>query len=161
LHCHRGARWSGEGTFEEGWLIGSLLGDGTFSRKTGRRGQLLTMAHLDYWGEHRATVASAALSHLQHAVRTRADCLGVDDSTALKTRVSSAGLARLAEHFGITPGFKSVSPLVERASSEFHRGFLRGYFDADGSVQGSQSKGVSVRLSQSNRQDLEAVQRML
>ena len=43
----------------------------------------------------------------------------------------------------------------------FTRAFLRGLFDADGSVQGTQAKGVSVRLSQSNRDDLLAVQRML
>src|SRR5206468_3337921 len=30
LHNHRGAEWSGDGTFEQGWLVGSLLGDGTF-----------------------------------------------------------------------------------------------------------------------------------
>jgi len=39
--------------------------------------------------------------------------------------------------------------------------FLRGLFDADGSVQGTQLKGVSIRLSQSDLPQLEAVQRML
>jgi ribonucleoside-diphosphate reductase alpha chain len=38
---------------------------------------------------------------------------------------------------------------------------LRGLFDADGSVQGSQSKGVSVRLSQSDPVLLQRAQRML
>ena len=38
---------------------------------------------------------------------------------------------------------------------------LRGLFDADGSVQGTQAKGISVRLSQSDLALLEAVQRML
>ena len=36
-----------------------------------------------------------------------------------------------------------------------------GLFDTDGSVQGSQSKGVSIRLSQSNLETLKAVQRVL
>jgi ribonucleoside-diphosphate reductase alpha chain len=43
----------------------------------------------------------------------------------------------------------------------FIQGLLRGLFDADGSVQGSQAKGVSVRLSQSDLRLLEAAQRML
>jgi len=50
---------------------------------------------------------------------------------------------------------------MERASSAFQRGFLRGLFDSDGSVQGAQEKGVSVRLAQSDVSRLEAAQRML
>ena len=50
---------------------------------------------------------------------------------------------------------------MEQASSGFCAGLLRGLFDADGSVQGSQDKGVSVRLTQSSLPLLESVQRML
>src|SRR5256885_14756543 len=50
---------------------------------------------------------------------------------------------------------------MERASSGFCRGFLRGFFDTDGCVQGHQEKGVSVRLAQSDFGRLQAVQRML
>ena len=39
--------------------------------------------------------------------------------------------------------------------------FLRGLFDTDGSVQGTQEKGISIRLAQSNLQTLQAAQRML
>ena len=38
---------------------------------------------------------------------------------------------------------------------------LSGWFDADGSVQGSTVKGVSVRLSSSSKSNLEVAQRML
>ena len=48
------------------------------------------------------------------------------------------------------PGDKAIAPALEQASSDFCRGFLRGFFDADGSVQGDQRKGVSVRLAQSD-----------
>jgi ribonucleotide reductase class II len=30
LHNQREAQWDGEGTFDEGWLLGALVGDGTF-----------------------------------------------------------------------------------------------------------------------------------
>ncbi|HKK32446.1 MAG TPA: LAGLIDADG family homing endonuclease [Desulfomicrobiaceae bacterium] len=50
---------------------------------------------------------------------------------------------------------------MEKCSSAFYRGFLSGLFDADGSVQGNQGKGISVRLSQSYLPLLQAVQRML
>ncbi len=55
-----------------------------------------------------------------------------------------------------------ITPLLEtQTSSEFVRGFLRGFFDADGSVQGSQEKGISIRLAQSDMSRLQAVQRIL
>ena len=38
----------------------------------------------------------------------------------------------------------------KRRSSAFCSAFLRGLFDADGSVQGDQAKGVSIRLAQSD-----------
>ena len=41
------------------------------------------------------------------------------------------------------------------------QGLLRGLFDADGSIQGTQTKGVSVRLAQIDEALLEAVQRIL
>jgi ribonucleoside-diphosphate reductase alpha chain len=76
-------------------------------------------------------------------------------------RLSLAALKDLAESFGMAPGAKRVAPALEQSSSECQRGFLRGFFDADGSVQGDQAKGVSVRLAQSDLDRLEAVQRML
>src|SRR5690606_3444759 len=76
-------------------------------------------------------------------------------------RLSLAAIRDVAESLGLTPGNKTITPALERTSSAFYRGFLRGLFDADGSVQGTQAKGVSVRLSQSDLPRLEAVQRML
>ncbi len=50
---------------------------------------------------------------------------------------------------------------MEKSSSGFYKGLIRGLFDTDGSVQGRQSKGVSIRLAQSNLDTLRAIQRML
>jgi len=58
-------------------------------------------------------------------------------------------------------GKKTITEKVEQTSSKFYRGFLRGFFDADGSVQGNHLKGVSIRLAQSDFTCLQAVQRML
>jgi ribonucleoside-diphosphate reductase alpha chain len=75
--------------------------------------------------------------------------------------MKSAALRDLAFELGMTIGDKAITPAFEKASSDAYRGFLRGFFDADGSVQGNQAKGVSVRLAQSDIARLEAVQRML
>ncbi|MHC1566872.1 MAG: LAGLIDADG family homing endonuclease [Candidatus Syntropharchaeia archaeon] len=62
---------------------------------------------------------------------------------------------------GLRSDLKMITKEMEKASSAFYRGFLRGLFDADGSVQENQSKGGSIRLSQNNFEVLKAVQRML
>ncbi len=76
-------------------------------------------------------------------------------------RLATAALRRLALELGMMPGNKQITPALETASSDFYLGFLRGFFDTDGTVGGSQEKGVSVRLAQSDLARLEAVQRML
>ena len=161
LHTHRGdLTWESHGTFAEGWLLGSLVGDGTFSEKVGAAGQTLRMAHLDFWAgaePRRAAVATL----VRDTVGARSDLRGVACVQPGKHRVQSANMARLAAEYEIGPRHKGVTPHVERASSAFYGGFLQGLFDADGSVQGSQQKGVSVRLAQSDLPTLHGVQRML
>lgn len=72
-------------------------------------------------------------------------------------------IKRLAKELELNPnpGMKMITRKIERASVGFCRGILKGLFDADGSVQGDQSKGVSIRLAQSEIGILKAVQRML
>jgi ribonucleoside-diphosphate reductase alpha chain len=101
----------------------------------------------------------------QRAARTlphRADFCGWFEVTGRSEwRLKLAAVRDLAAAFGMTPDDKCISPRAERTSSVFHRGLLRGLFDTDGSVQGSQIKGASVRLAQSPLARLEAAQRML
>jgi hypothetical protein len=61
----------------------------------------------------------------------------------------------------ISTSSKCILSKLEKASSSFVRGFIRGFFDADGCPQGNPAKGRSVRLGQSDRSKLVAVQRML
>jgi ribonucleotide reductase class II len=158
LHNHRTLQpWDGNGTFDAGWLLGSLLGDGSLAKT-----QWNDVAVLRYWETSQVEMSEYAIAALQTTVdcerRTPEACY----HQQLKHRVvGSTGLAKLAADFGITQGHKTVTPQIEQGSYDFYRGFLRGLFDADGSVQGSQAKGVSVRLAQVNLSVLEAVQRML
>lgn len=153
LHNHRGLRWDGIGSEAEGYLLGNLLGDGCF----GENGQ----AHLDYWGQTREPMRQQAVALLRETVPTRGDLTGTVQSAAVgKLRVQSAGLGRLAARFGLGRD-KTISDAVESASSAFTAGFIRGYFDADGSVCGAQDKGLSVRLPSVRRDNLHRVQRML
>jgi ribonucleoside-diphosphate reductase alpha chain len=85
--------------------------------------------------------------------------------------MASAALRQLALRHGLKPGAKSLTPSMEKTSSAFHVGALRGLFDADGSVHGAQnnvettalanSKGETVELTNSDLPTLQAAQRML
>jgi ribonucleotide reductase class II len=159
IHNHRGLLpWDGEGTEVEGWLIGSLVGDGCFSSNPANYSY---QAHLRYWGDNQVEMKEYALALVKKTIPGSSKLIGIYHSQNKYFQVSSAGLAKLAGKFGITIKNKVITPEVEQASYDFYRGFLRGLFDADGSVQGTQIKGISIRLAQSNLPLLEAVQRML
>ena len=166
LHNHRAfSGWEGRGCARQGYLMGFLVGDGTLKKDS---------AILSVWDEHAAVanggvVLSLGTSSLMRAVeaaatvfRHRADPAGWFPVAGRREhRYKLAALRDLAFEFGMSPGIKSITPAIEQTSAEFYRGFLRGLFDADGSVQGTQQKGVSIRLAQSDLGRLEAVQRML
>jgi ribonucleoside-diphosphate reductase alpha chain len=170
LHDHRAARgWDGAGTHEEGYLLGLLVGDGTLKADE---------AVLSVWAPELRQVGSDApalsasgaagiVAAAQAAAATlphRSDFRGFQRATGAgrgEARLASAPLRDLAMSLGMAPGHKTVTPAMEAQSSDFVRGLLRGLFDVDGSVQGQQDKGVSVRLSQSDLGLLQSVQRML
>ena len=166
VNDHRAnAEWPGHFTREEGYLLGLLVGDGTLKRDK---------AVLSVW--HPAAVVNgddgalppgmqAVMDATECAARTlphRGDFTGWQRVAGRNEhRLAVASLRALAHEVGMRPGDKAITPRMECSSSDFVRGFLRGFFDADGSVQGNQEKGVSVRLAQSDVARLAAVQRML
>jgi len=169
LHNHRAlGGWEGVGTEAEGYLLGLLIGDGTLKSDK---------AVLSVWAPELRAVGAGAVAYaatgaagIVQAAETaaatlthRADFRGFQRPVAGRgeARLASTALRDLAFSMGMEAGRKSITPAMEKTSSSFAAGLLRGLFDADGSVQGSQEKGVSVRLSQSDADLLRAVQRML
>ncbi len=166
LNDHRqAASWQGQYSYEQGYLLGLLTGDGTLKNDK---------AVLSVWKP--AAVANGSEAYhqaginavMQEALRCaetlphRADFNGwMEVKGRNEFRLQSVALRDFAFDLGMQPGNKQITPALEQASSEFYRGFLRAFFDADGSVQGSQQKGVSVRLAQSDLLRLQAAQRML
>ena len=148
--------------------MGALLGDGHIKEEK---------AILTVWAPelkhaangvvpaHAAEGIAAAISDAIAVLPHRSDSRGWQKPIASQgsMRLASAPLRDLARRMGVRPGpgGKSITPAIEAASSDFQAAFLRALFDADGSVQGTQEKGVSVRLTQVDAQVLSAVQRML
>lgn len=147
----------------EGYLLGALIGDGVLKSDK---------AVLSVWPGRRVAnggdeqpgvrgVMARALAAAQ-TLPHRADFSGwIEVPGRGEFRLATSALKRLAAVHSLAPGHKAVTPQIEKRSPAFAQAFLQAFFDADGSVQGSQAKGVSVRLSQSDRGRLEAVQRML
>jgi ribonucleoside-diphosphate reductase alpha chain len=166
LQDHRkAATWAGADSMgnNEGYLMGLLVGDGTVAED---RSELSIWARsavgnsdIDVGGPH--SVMAAALDAAR-CFNHRADFSGWHPGTGRgEFRLSMGAITELSREVGLRPGRKTITPAIERASSEFYRGFLRGLFDTNGSVQGNQMKGVSVRLAHSDLTLLEGAQRML
>ena len=171
LHDHRAQiGWDGAGTEAEGYLLGLLIGDGVLKADK---------AVLSVWSPALSQVANGAVQEprptrgaaaimaaAEAALRSlphRSDFAGWQRPIAARGewRMASASLRHLAQAWGLEPGRKRLTDAIERGASAFQVGVLRGLFDADGSVQGDQTKGVSVRLTQADLGLLERAQRML
>jgi len=158
VHDHENAAWRGRGNFDEGWLLGNLLGDGRL-QATGR-------AHLQFTGHSAVSMSEAAVARIERTVGGRSQTFGtavVERTSAggAVASVSSTTLAELARSFGMVHDATRVTDGIESGSSDFICGFLQGWFDADGSVHGDLHDGASVRLVSANEADLLAAQRML
>jgi ribonucleoside-diphosphate reductase alpha chain len=154
LNDHRtNDAWPGKGTREEGYLMGLLMGDGTLKEDK---------AVMSVWEEagHQGIMAEALKA--AETLPRRVDFSGwMKVSGRNEHRMALGHIRKMALDMGMAPGNKAITEALEKCSSDFYRGFLRGFFDADGSVQGTRSKGVSIRLAQSDILRLQAVQRML
>lgn len=139
----------------EGYVLGLLLGDGT----------LTSRAVLSVWEKDGPGISGVmeAVCKSFESLTTRSDWKGwtlVEGRG--EYRLNSTALRDLAAEYGMVQGDKIPDfDVLEAQNSAFCAAFLRGLYDADGSVQGDQSKGVSVRLTQVSLSTLHAVQRML
>jgi len=162
LGDHRAlASWPGKYGRAEGYLVGLLVGDGTLKKDK---------AVISAWPQAQAANGdSVPQSSVMHAALECAESLPHRSDFKGWQYIQGRGECRLSLghirticlELGMEPGNKAITPEIEQCSSDFCAAFLSGLFDADGSVQGSQQKGVSVRLAQSHLPTLQAAQRML
>jgi ribonucleoside-diphosphate reductase alpha chain len=162
LHDHRACTvWEGRYGDAEGYLMGLLVGDGTLHPTAG--------AILSIWdpgllqAANGDVIYSAAAAGMVRAAESALARIGHRDGYGSfgrpidgrgEVRKKSMRLRDIARSLGLDTGHKHVTPGIEACSSQFTAAFLRGYFDADGSVQGTQEKGASVRLTQCCLTDL-------
>ena len=160
LHDHGSAHVAEAEGDRNGYLLGLLIGDGVIRDDK---------ALISVWpqqavsnGPGGGSVVMDEVQALLSALPHRADFAGWQKVAGRgEYRIGTAALTALAAQYGLGRGAKTLTPEIEGARPGFCAAVLRGLFDADGSVQGSQDKGVSVRLAQSDLVLLQAAQRML
>ena len=159
LHILRGKGGFGKaGDLDTGRILGWLVGDGTV--KSDR-------IVLSFFGDEKRRLAPMFAEMVNRKVDGlqklgREYPVGVVQVKGRdEARVSAKRLIGIAEEFGLLTDKHRIPDEILTASEGFQRGFLQALFTADGGVQGSPAKGVSVRLAQSDLGMLERVQQML
>src|SRR5579884_3135301 len=158
---------NGEGGFgtsgseDLGRVLGWLIGDGYIN--TRREGAIT----LSFFGSEQAIAShfAEAVNRLVAAAevnqRSREYPVGVQKIEGRnESRVESTRLMHLIDP-ELLENKLQVPPSVLRGSHDIQKGFLSALFTADGSVQGTQEKGFSVRLTSISEHLLEGVQRLL
>jgi len=133
--------WGGQGSLMDGYVVGHFVGDGTWS---GNRPLLCS------WGED---VAELGVRQFLSICTNNGGWYRGTERYELKADVV---------HEYLEVGTKDFDHLITKTSSDFQKGLLRGLFDTDGHVEGASTDGgISIRLSQSNFERLQTVQKML
>lgn len=144
LNNNQQESWGGFGTFEDGYILGWLIGDGSLSsRDYGNNYQHVLMFDQEDKDSFEY-ITSLLPDYIEHS------------STDL-IKITHPYINELVQNFDIEKG-KQLTRAIEQASSEFYEGFLSAFFDADGTAN---KNNAHISVSQSDKRILEVVQRML
>jgi ribonucleoside-diphosphate reductase alpha chain len=157
-------QFGGCGDADLGQLLGLLTGDGHFTN----RGKEQQAAVVNLWGQDR-DYASAIVAYINTLIAGcaraprgyRVSAVSVPERNLIMIR--SVILARVLEQYGFTAQTKlQVPEIVWRGNEECVKGYLRGLFQADGTVQRDDKNAYcTVRLASSRPSLLKDVQMLL
>ena len=154
-----------KGSLGLGVLLGLLTGDGHFTN----RGEGEQAAVVNLWGVDRdlaggvVTLINDMIAGMSNCQRDyRVSAVAVPDRNLVMIR--SVILARMLEQYGFTAKTKTQVPeVVWLGNEECVKGYLRGLFQSDGTVNTSGQDGTScsIRLASSHPSLLKDVQALL
>jgi len=158
-------QFGGCGNAELGQLLGLLTGDGHFTN----RGKNKEAAVVNLWGADRE-IGAQVVGHINSLIEGwaarprnyRVSAVAVPERKLIMIR--SVILARVLANYGFTAQTKlQVPEIVWRGNEECVKGYLRGLFQSDGTVNvsGHAPTSCSVRLASSRQSLLKDVQMLL
>jgi ribonucleoside-diphosphate reductase alpha chain len=157
-------QFGGGGSEQLGTLIGLITADGHFTN----RGKGLTAAVVKLWGQDRA-YAQEVVGYINSLIadwaprqrRHQVSAVAVPERNLVMIR--SVLLARALEYYGFTAKAKTQVPeIIWRGNEDCVRGYLRGLFQTDGTVQRDDKRAYcSIRLASSAQSLLQDVQLLL
>ena len=157
-------QFGGCGSVELGLLLGLLTGDGHFTN----RGKGEEAAVVNLWGADRG-FADTIVAYINTLITGFAECprnyrvsaVAIPERSLVMIR--SVILARVLENYGFTSKCKTQVPeIVWRGNEECVKGYLRGLFQSDGTVQRDDKNAYcTVRLASSHQPLLKDVQMLL
>jgi ribonucleotide reductase alpha subunit len=157
-------QFGGKGSAELGQLLGLLTGDGHFTN----RGKGCEAAVVNLWGADRAladtivaSINSMIAGYAESPRSYQVGAVAVPERNLLIIR--SVILARVLEQYGFTAKTKlQVPEIVWRGNEECVKGYLRGLFQTDGTVQRDDKNAYcTIRLASSKQSLLKDVQILL
>jgi ribonucleoside-diphosphate reductase alpha chain len=157
-------QFGGCGSSELGTLLGLLTGDGHFTN----RGKGQTAAVVNLWGEDRdyaqevvTYVNSLIAGYAERPRHYHVSAVAVPERNLVMIR--SVLLVRALEFYGFTVKNKTQVPeIVWRGNEDCVRGYLRGLFQSDGTVQSvDRNSHCTIRLASSQEPLLKEVQVLL
>lgn len=149
LNNHTGAKWSGRGTFDQGYLLGLVVGDGYICKKKQTVSGYMTAIVLYTENDKELLQYILDLCPIDspYAISKTTNCI----------RIENRWLDGLRKSFGLDCSKKITEEMLQ-ASSLFYRGFLSGMFDTDGTCEDFRCR---VQLAQTDLVRLKAIQQML
>ena len=153
-------------------LCGLIIGDGVISLNKNQE-----RCSLSFWGDDSLRMTNICTNLIDKLVEQCGTIKGSNHKTlskyfistkenngSCKVTITSSYLGQLLKkYFNYTKASKHVVPeyVLNNASTKVGKYFIVGLMYCDGSISGSLSKGISVRLHQSNLELLRQVQMLL
>lgn len=157
LNRHQPREWKGlGGSYEHGYLMGAFIGDGNFTKGISPKAQYT--GQVKVWDHDFSPSIYSFVEDADSRIPHRKDWGGWYKA---QNGYSVISISKLPGAYQVYHGKKEVSSYMESCSSEFQKGFVTGYFDADAHMEGSKQTGFRASLTSVSLVNLKAVQRML
>lgn len=157
LNEHKNVSWEGSGTYDEGYILGWLMGDGFIWQNKRPGGHEKVREGYEKSGLYFLEPDHCLLNYVKRLFKLEPHQQYWHETQ--KYMLSGPELEHLRIEYSLDE-YKRITEQIEEASSDFQKGFLSAFFDSDGGL-GHTTRSLEVKLTQSNLPRLQAVQRML